>query len=160
MFKAKLIGKLWINIKTLNTKAVVPLKYLSNFWRSLDLPLISCEIELDLSLSKDCITYQISNTKRLPVTTNLRAPTELETLITSATFQINKTKIYSPVVTCSHMSIKDNKWSKDSIEQFLQIDIDHMIGPTFRKINFMFFLSRLAEITLQEFLAISVTCYS
>ena len=29
--------------------AVVPLKYLGNFWRFLDLPLISCEVELDLS---------------------------------------------------------------------------------------------------------------
>ena len=30
----------------LNTGVVVPLKYLSNFWRSLDLSLINCEIEL------------------------------------------------------------------------------------------------------------------
>ena len=36
----------------LDAEVVVPLKYLTNFWRSLDLPLINFVIELDLSLSK------------------------------------------------------------------------------------------------------------
>ena len=31
---------------------VVPLKYLSNFWRTLDIPLISCEVSLTLTWSK------------------------------------------------------------------------------------------------------------
>ena len=63
-FTAKLIGKMRININTLNTKAVVPLKYLSNFWRLLDLPFISCETEFDLSLSKDYLIYQTLNIKK------------------------------------------------------------------------------------------------
>ena len=42
-YKLKLIGISRLNI------VVVPLKFLSKFWRSLDLPLINCEIELDLS---------------------------------------------------------------------------------------------------------------
>ena len=37
------------------TEVVIPLKYLSNFWRSLDIPLINCEIELILTWSKNCI---------------------------------------------------------------------------------------------------------
>ena len=41
------------NNNILDAEVVVPLKYLSNFWRSLDLPLISYEIELDLSWSKN-----------------------------------------------------------------------------------------------------------
>ena len=45
---------------TLDGKFVVPCKYLSNFWRSLDLPLINYEIELDLSWSEDCETSEIS----------------------------------------------------------------------------------------------------
>ena len=36
------------------TKIVVPLKYLSNFWRTSNIPLISCEIELILTWSKNC----------------------------------------------------------------------------------------------------------
>ena len=33
----------------------MPLKYLSNFWRSLSIPLINCEIELILTWFKNCV---------------------------------------------------------------------------------------------------------
>ena len=36
------------------TKVVIPLKHLSNFWRSLNIPLINCELELVLTWSKNC----------------------------------------------------------------------------------------------------------
>ena len=36
------------------TEVVIPLKYLSNFWRTLNIPLINCEIELILTWSKNC----------------------------------------------------------------------------------------------------------
>ena len=35
------------------TKIVVPLKHLSNFWRTLNIPLINCEIEFILTWSKN-----------------------------------------------------------------------------------------------------------
>ena len=51
-YKKKLIWSTPNDNNTLNIDIVVPLKYLSNFWRFLDLPLITCETELDLSWSK------------------------------------------------------------------------------------------------------------
>ena len=36
-----------------NVEITIPLKYLTNFWIFLDLPVINCEIELDLSWAKD-----------------------------------------------------------------------------------------------------------
>ena len=36
-------------------KIVVPLKYLSNFWRSLNIPLITWKIELILTWFKNCV---------------------------------------------------------------------------------------------------------
>ena len=52
--KVKLIGNTGNNdIK--NVEIMVPLKYLSNFWRTLEMPLINCEINLDLNWSKNCI---------------------------------------------------------------------------------------------------------
>ena len=36
-------------------KIVVPLKYLSNFWRSLNIPLISCGVEFILNWFKNCV---------------------------------------------------------------------------------------------------------
>ena len=55
-YETKLIGSTPDNNNnTLNAEVMVPLKYLSNFWKCLDLPLINYEIELDLLWSKECI---------------------------------------------------------------------------------------------------------
>ena len=40
---------------TENVEIMVPLKYLSNFWRTLERPLINCEITLDLNWSEKCV---------------------------------------------------------------------------------------------------------
>ena len=37
------------------TEVAIPLKHLSNFWRSLNIPLINCEVELILTWSKNCV---------------------------------------------------------------------------------------------------------
>ena len=47
-FKSKIAGKTE-NDGTKNVKIRVPLKYLSNFWRTLEMPLINCEINLILT---------------------------------------------------------------------------------------------------------------
>ena len=54
-YKKKVIGSTSNNNNILDTEVVVPLKYLSRFWRLLDLPLVNCEIQLDFSWSKECI---------------------------------------------------------------------------------------------------------
>ena len=43
------------NLTKTDVKIVVPLKYLSNFWRHLDIPLINCEVELILAWFKNCV---------------------------------------------------------------------------------------------------------
>ena len=60
---------------------MVPLIYLSNFWRAFEMPLINCEINLDLNWSKECVIVTIA------VTTQ------------GATFAIADTRLYVPVVT-------------------------------------------------------------
>ena len=37
------------------TEVVIPLKHLSIFWKSLNIPLINCEVELILTWSKNCV---------------------------------------------------------------------------------------------------------
>ena len=49
--KKKIKGKTGNN-GTKNVDIMIPLKYLSNFWRSLEMPLINCEINLMLTCSK------------------------------------------------------------------------------------------------------------
>ena len=48
-YETKLNGSTPNNDNRLDAEVVVPLKYLSNFWRYLNFPLIKCEVELDLS---------------------------------------------------------------------------------------------------------------
>ena len=43
-------------------KIAVPLKDLSNFWRSLEIPLINCKIHLELNWTKDCVMLTIDDT--------------------------------------------------------------------------------------------------
>ena len=73
------------------TEVVIPLKYLSNFWRTLNIPLINCEIELILTWSKRCVLADMTAANN--------PPTESE-------FQITGTKLYVPVVTLSTKSDK------------------------------------------------------
>ena len=42
-------------VPALNAKVTIPYKYLCMFWICLDLSLIKCETELNLSCTKDCI---------------------------------------------------------------------------------------------------------
>ena len=40
---------------TQNIELPIPLKYLGNFWRALNMPLISCEVSLELTWNKNCV---------------------------------------------------------------------------------------------------------
>ena len=43
------------NLTKNDVKFVVPLKHLSNFWRSFNIPLINCKVELILTWFKNCV---------------------------------------------------------------------------------------------------------
>ena len=84
--KVKLTGQTGNN-GSKNVEIMVPLKYLSNFWRTLEMPLINCEITFDLNWSE----------KYIMVATNIANQ--------GAIFSITDTKLYVPVVT---LSTQDN----------------------------------------------------
>ena len=88
----------------MDTEVVVPLKYLSNFWRFLNLPLFNRKIELDWQWSRYCVISEVSRISRaVPNTDPVNC--EVTTKTTSATFQIYNAKPYVLVVTSS---INDN----------------------------------------------------
>ena len=82
-YKANLIGNTETNGTKKGVKMAVPLKYLSNFWRSLEMPLINCKVELSLKWYERCLL----------------------TAATTATFKITDAKLYVPIVT---LSAEDN----------------------------------------------------
>ena len=82
-YKASIIGNTENNgIKT-EVKIAIPLKYLINFWRSLEMPLVNCKIELSLNWIEKCLL----------------------TTANTAIFKIIDVKLYVPVVT---LSAEDN----------------------------------------------------
>ena len=81
-FKVKITGETGDD-GTKDVEIMVPLKYLSNFWRTLEIPLINCEVNLILTWSSTCVL----------VATGLQNQ--------AATFAITDTNLYVPVVTLS-----------------------------------------------------------
>ena len=65
----------------INVEIMVPLKYLSNFWRTLEIPLINCEVERILNWSANCVIIYTNVPNQVP------------------TFTITETNLYVPVVT-------------------------------------------------------------
>ena len=59
-YKSNILGNHAIDGLSINVKIVVPLKYLSNFWRSLEMLLINCKIHLELNLTKSCVMSNIT----------------------------------------------------------------------------------------------------
>ena len=93
-YKANLIGNTENNGRKNGVKIALPLKYLSNFWRSIEMALINCKVELSLNWIKRCLL----------------------TVANTATFKITDAKLYVPIVT---LKTEDNaKLSKLLSEGF------------------------------------------
>ena len=80
------------NVARRNLNIVVPLKYLSNFFTSLEMPLINCKIKLNLTWKKECA---------------LSTDNDAADAANNPAFIINDTKLYVPVVTLSKEDNKD-----------------------------------------------------
>ena len=85
-YKASNIGNTENNGTKNGVKIAVPLKYLSNFWRSLEMPLINCKVELSLKWTENCILTTAANANK-------------------AIFKITDAKLYVLIVT---LSAEDN----------------------------------------------------
>ena len=81
---------------TQKIELAMPLKYLGNFWRALNIPLISCEVFLELKWKKN---YVKTSLERRQV--DAGPPVVRDNAPTSATLSITDCKLYVPVVTLS-----------------------------------------------------------
>ena len=133
--KIKITGKTSALGNTKDVQVIVPLKYLSNFSRTLAMPLINCEFNLILIWSKDCVITHSEDKGK---------------------FKITETKLYVPIVT---LSTQDNakllqqlksgfkrtiSWSKykSNIKKFAQNRyLNNLVNPIFKGVNRLFVLS-------------------
>ena len=114
---------------------MVPLKYLSNFWRTLEMPLINSEVNLILTWSSTCV---ITNSNG------------------AGTFAITDTKLYVPVVTLSTQ--ENTKFLQQLKSGFKKVinwnkylskpelirrnpNLNHLVEPSFQGINRLFVLA-------------------
>ena len=117
---------------------MVPLKYLSSFWRTLEMSLINCETSLKLTWSKSCFLVAGTIGSQEP------------------TFTITDTKLYVPVVTLSTQANtqllkqlesgfkRTFNWSKYQskvTQQTRNRNLDLLIDPSFQGVNRLFVLS-------------------
>ena len=86
-FKTKITGQTDNGRRINNVEIIVPFKYLSNFWRTLEMPSINCEVELILTWSAVCVINYTDAANQVP------------------TFKVTETNLYVPVVT---LSLQDN----------------------------------------------------
>ena len=66
--KVKITGKTPNDGNTKDVEIIVPLKYLSNFWRTLEMPLINCEFNLILTWSKDYVITNSTGEEKFAIT--------------------------------------------------------------------------------------------
>ena len=133
--KIKITGKTPAAGNEKNVEIMVPLKHLSNFWRTLEMPLINCEVNLILTWSSTCV---ITNSTG------------------AGTFEITDTRLYVPVVT---FSTRENSkllqqlksgfkrvisWNKYLSKPELLAqnpNLNHLVEPNFQGVNRLFVLA-------------------
>ena len=152
-YKASVTGKLEGNNTEKESEIVVPLNYLSSFWRILDIPLINSKINLILTWSENCVltskATRDADPDADPAVAVINNPT-------NAKFKTKDTKLYVPVVTLStendkilfeqlrtgfKRTIKWNKYWSEMTNQTQNNNLNYLIDPTFTKVNRLFVLS-------------------
>ena len=136
-FKAKITGQTG-NDGTKDVEIIVSLKYLSNFWRTLEMPLINCEVNLILTWSSNCVLISTAIQNQ------------------AATFEITDTKLYVPIVTLSTQEntkflqqLKSGfkrltNWNKYLSKPELLAqnpNLNHLVEPSFQGVNRLFVLA-------------------
>ena len=125
-----------------STELAIPLKYLGNFWRALNIPLISCEVYLELKWNKNCVI----TSQQIGINLdggNTAAPT-------GATLAITDCKLYVPVVALSKddeikllTNLKSgfkreiiwNKYRSQMTTEAINNNLNILIDPTFTNVN-------------------------
>ena len=126
----------------------IPLKYLGNFWRALNIPLISCEVFLELKWDKNCVITGLEQ-RDIGGGNRDNAPT-------GATLSITDCKLYVPAVTLSKddeikllTNLKSgfkreiiwNKYRSQMTTEAVNNNLNIFIDPAFTNVNRLFVLA-------------------
>ena len=137
-YKAKFTGQTdnngWID----NAEIMVPLKYLSNFWITREMPLINCEIELILTWPASCVIIYTDVNNQIPIftitDTNFHVP--VVTLSTQ-----DNAKLLPQLKSCFKRKIDWNKYLAKPELLHQNPNFNHLIEPGFQGVNRFFVLA-------------------
>ena len=133
---------------TQEVELAIPLKYLGSFWRALNIPLISCEVFLELKWNKNCVINSLEQ-RDIGGGNRDNAPT-------GATLSITDCNLYVPVVTLSKddeikllTNLKSgfkreiiwNKYRSQMTTEAVNNNLNILIDPTFTNVNRLFVLA-------------------
>ena len=136
-FKSKLriTGKTPDDGNTKDVQIMVPLKYLSNFWRTIEMPLINCEVNLILNWSKDCVTTNSTGGRKFAIT-----ETKLYISVLILSTQDNA-KLLQRLKSGFKGTINWNKY-QSGIKAYTQNRyLNHSVDSSFQGVNRLFVLS-------------------
>ena len=119
--KIKIIGKTPdADNNKKNIQIVVPLKYLSNFWKTIEIPLTNCEISFDLTWSKKCVIYSA---------------------VGRTEFATTDRKLYVPVLTLSTQdNVKLLKQLASDFKRIIYSNKDHLKSEKLPQNRFLNYL--------------------
>ena len=146
---------------TQKIELAIPLKYLGNFWRALNIPLISCEVLLELKWNKNCVITSLEQRQ-----VDAGPPVVRDNAPTGAKLSITDCKLYVPVVTLSKdddikllTNLKSgfkreiiwNKYRSQMTTEAINNNLNILIDPTFTNVNRLFVLAYRTADNRQSF---------
>ena len=118
-----------------DVEIMVPLKYLSNFWRTLEMPLINCEASLNLLWSPNCVITNFTGEGKFKITdTNLYVP------VVSLSTDDNE-KLLQQLRSGFKRVINWNKYLSRPELLRQNLNLNYFIDPSFQRVNRLFVLA-------------------
>ena len=133
--KIKITGKTPADGITKDVEIFVPLKNLSNFWRTLEMLLINCEVNLILTWSIDCVISSATGETKFSIT-----DTKLYVLLVTLSTQDNA-KLLQQLKSGFKRITNWNKYESDPKTFAQNRYLNHLISPGFQGVNRLFALS-------------------
>ena len=133
--KIKITGKTPADGITKDVEIFVPLKNLSNFWRTLEMLLINCEVNLILTWSIDCVVSSATGETKFSIT-----DTKLYVLLVTLSTQDNA-KLLQQLKSGFKRITNWNKYESDPKTFAQNRYLNHLISPGFQGVNRLFALS-------------------
>ena len=133
----------------LEVEISIPLKNLGNFWRSLDMPFINCEITLILSWYKDCVLVNKATRDAAGAVVEINTPSKIKLSITDCKLyvpavtlkSVDENKLLNQLKTGFKRTIEWNKYRSQMSNQPVNNNLNYLIDPTFTNVNRGFVLA-------------------